>query len=354
MRIIHTADIHLGSPMDSKFPKEIAEVRRGELRKSFANLADYARDNGVKAVMLCGDVFDRDQPYKKDKDFFYSVVKSHPMVDFLYLRGNHDREASYEGVEIPNLKLFGTSWTKYSYENVDIYGIESCEENAVSMYATLELDPGKINIVMMHGQVSDVPGKDLVCIPKLRNRNINYLALGHIHMPSYTMLDERGVYAYSGCLEPRGFDELGQHFFNFIGANGKFFVKRVDGAERQILEYSVDISGLKDAYAAAERVKAQVQFNPKFIYRVNLTGEVDCDTDLFEDDVYSYLKDQCFFLIVRDRTKKKIDLASYEKDMSLKGEFVRYVTESGDFTDEEKQMIVHCGLRVLEGEDCDL
>ncbi|MCD8308018.1 MAG: DNA repair exonuclease [Clostridia bacterium] len=353
MRIIHTADIHLGSPMNS-LPKEVAETRKGELRNSFARMADFARDNGVKVVMLCGDVFDRDDRINVHKNFFYSVVRSHPSVDFLYLRGNHDRTASYEGVDIPNLKLFGTSWTRYSYDNVDIYGIESCDENAVSMYSTLSLDPGRINIVMMHGQVSDNTGKDLVCIPRLRNRGINYLALGHIHVPSYTMLDERGVYAYSGCLEPRGFDELGPHYFNLICSNGKLYVKCVPSAERQIMECSVDISGIKDAYSAAEKVRGQVQFNPKFIYRVNLTGEVDCDTDLFEEDVTRYLKDACYYLEVKDRTRKKVDLSVYGKDMSLKGEFVRYVTESSEYTDEEKQMILHCGLKVLEGEDCDL
>ncbi len=354
MRIIHTADIHLGSQIESKFTKEISEILRRELKNCFARMADYARDNGVSVVMLCGDVFDRDDRIGGVRNFFYSVVKSHPNVDFLYLRGNHDREFAYEELNIPNLKLFGTSWTKYSYGNVDIYGIESCDENAESMYSTLETDPSKVNIVMMHGQVSDATGKDLVCIPRLRNKNINYLALGHIHIPSYCKLDERGVYAYSGCLMPRGFDELGPHYFNLIGINGQQYVKRVESSERQVLEYSVDISGLKDAYAAAELVKSQVKFDTRFIYRINLTGEVDCDTELFEDDVYTYLKDMCFFLVVRDLTRKKVDIAAYEKDMSLKGEFVRYVTESQDYTDEEKQMILHCGLRVLGGEECDL
>ncbi|MCD8293790.1 MAG: metallophosphoesterase [Clostridia bacterium] len=353
MRIIHTADIHLGSKMDSRFPKELAETRKGELRNSFARMADYAAANSVKVVMLCGDVFDMDKPYKKDKDFFYSVVRNHPSVDFLYLKGNHDRETEYEGEDIPNLKTFSTSWTRYSYENVDIYGIESSDENAVSMYSTFSADPSRINIVMMHGQVSDRTGKDLVCIPRMRNKNINYLALGHIHKYSYSPLDTRGVYAYSGCLEGRGFDELGPHYFYLISTNGGIHVKAVPSAERQILETDADISGLKDAYTAAERVKQQVAFNKDWIYRINLTGEIDCDTDLFEADVRKYLSNLCFYLEVKDRTKKKIDLAAYEKDTSLRGEFVRLVCES-DLPDEDKQMIVHCGLKVLEGEDCDL
>ena len=90
MKIIHTADIHLGSRMDSKFNKEIANERKAELRNTFKRLVEYAKDNGVSLIMLCGDMFDSDRPFKKDKDFFYSVVTANPDIDFLYLKGNHD------------------------------------------------------------------------------------------------------------------------------------------------------------------------------------------------------------------------------------------------------------------------
>ena len=82
MKIIHAADIHLGSKMDSKFPKEIADKRKTEIRNTFSRMVDYATDNGVPVIILAGDVFDYDIPFKKDKDFFYSVVKKHPQIAF--------------------------------------------------------------------------------------------------------------------------------------------------------------------------------------------------------------------------------------------------------------------------------
>ena len=42
MKIIHTADIHLGSRMDSRFSKEIANERKAELRNTFKRLVEYA------------------------------------------------------------------------------------------------------------------------------------------------------------------------------------------------------------------------------------------------------------------------------------------------------------------------
>ena len=35
LKLIHCADVHLGSKMEAKLPKEKAEERRGEVRKTF-------------------------------------------------------------------------------------------------------------------------------------------------------------------------------------------------------------------------------------------------------------------------------------------------------------------------------
>lgn len=180
MKIIHAADIHLGSKMDSKFPKEIADKRKTEIRNTFSRMVDYATDNGVPVIILAGDVFDYDIPFKKDKDFFYSVVKKHPQIDFLYLKGNHDL-GGYVCEDIKNLKTFGSRWTAFEYGDIVISGIEMTGDNATSLYSSLELNPDKKNIIVLHGQIADTMGVEKVCLKKLRNKNIDYLALGHVH-----------------------------------------------------------------------------------------------------------------------------------------------------------------------------
>ena len=90
MKIIHAADIHLGSKMDTRLGKDKAKERKAELRDSFDRMADYAESNDVSVIMLSGDVFDSDDPSKKDKESFYATVRAHPNIDFLYLKGNHD------------------------------------------------------------------------------------------------------------------------------------------------------------------------------------------------------------------------------------------------------------------------
>ena len=122
LKMIHCADIHLGSKIEAKLPKAKAEERRGELRATFQRMVDYAKREGVRAILLSGDVFDSDRPLKRDKEFFYDVVKGNPEIDFLYLRGNHDGEESYVEEGLKNLKTFLGEWSAYTYEDVTVSG----------------------------------------------------------------------------------------------------------------------------------------------------------------------------------------------------------------------------------------
>ena len=63
MKIIHSADIHLGAPING-FPKTVSDERKREVRNTFLRMVDFARQQGVKVIMLSGDVFDRDKPFK--------------------------------------------------------------------------------------------------------------------------------------------------------------------------------------------------------------------------------------------------------------------------------------------------
>jgi DNA repair exonuclease SbcCD nuclease subunit len=349
MKIIHTADIHLGSKMDSKFPKEISDVRKSELRATFQRMVTYAEQNGIKLILLAGDVFDSDSPFKKDKEFFYSVVRSHSQIDFLYLRGNHDCASAYEGEQLANLKLFGESWTSYVYDNVCITAIEQTRQNATSLYSTLALQPSLHNIVMLHGQIGDASGYGKIQLVKLREKNINYLALGHVHSFAQGKLDDRGIYAYSGCLEGRGFDETGEKGFVVYDTEAREKCLFVPFAERKITEQEVDITGLTDAYAVVQRIKEQVRFSKRDIYRVVLVGDVEGETDELAQDVQTYLKDSCCFLEVKDKSRRKIDSKAYEGDISLRGEFVRAVCANTQLSEEDKVKIISYGLKALDG-----
>ena len=95
MKFLHLADVHLGSKIEAKLPQDKTEERKSGIRAAFKNAIEYAAKTDIKVVVLAGDMFDSDRPFKKDKEFFYSVVRNNPNIDFLYLRGNHDVMESY-------------------------------------------------------------------------------------------------------------------------------------------------------------------------------------------------------------------------------------------------------------------
>lgn len=208
MKIIHVSDLHLGSKIGA-FPKEIANQRKNLIRERFRYVVNYASQNDIKIILLTGDIFDSDSPIKKDKDFFYEIIKDNSEIDFLYLKGNHDSNSAHNRT-LPNLKLFNNEWKLYRYGNVAISGIEMDESNFKSLYSTLLLDKNDVNIVLLHGQVSNTIAPNNINLKSLNDKNINYLALGHVHQYQSGILENDTYYVYPGCLVGRGFDETGQ------------------------------------------------------------------------------------------------------------------------------------------------
>ena len=348
MKLIHTADIHLGTKNSGKFPKETADKIKEDLRRSFSETAEYARKNGIPAILLCGDVFDSDTPFKKDKEFFYGVVRAFSDIKVFYLKGNHDFGG--ENDEKPeNLYTFSSEWTTYDLGGIKISGAEISGENRSSIYSSLNLGEEDFNVVMLHGQVGS-NGKDGINLTKLRDKYIDYLALGHVHSYSAGKLDERGIYAYSGCLSGRGYDETGKKGFVVLDTDGKKAkAEFVPFAKREIIETDVDVSGIKDGYEAETRVEQAIKFSSADVYRINLTGKISADVEDFAEDVRSRFADKCLYLSVKDKTEREADYSAYKYDKTLRGEFIRTVLGS-DYAEEDKIRIITYGLKALKGE----
>lgn len=353
MKFIHTADIHLGSKIEN-LPNDIRLKKKSEVRASFMKAVEYAKYDGVSAILISGDLFDSDTPSFKDKDFFINVVLNNPDIDFLYLKGNHDISGDF-GVTLPeNLKTFSNEWTYYDYGNVTVAGIEICKENSSSLYSTLSLDKNRKNIVMLHGEVADNSGLCKVNLLKLKDKNIDYLALGHYHDYLVKKLDDRGVYAYSGCLEGRGFDEFGKKGFVVLNETEDSFNQTfIENEQRLFTKYSLDVSNQKDAYSTAVFVKDKIKNSSKDIVRVEIYGEVDFDNEGLEKEIETVLSSSFYYLTVKNKTVRKFDLSSIQTDASLKGEFMRLVLADETLSNEQKNKIITVGLKALSNQKID-
>lgn len=155
MKLIHCADLHLDSRLNTHLGREQAKRRRDELLRNFARLAAYAEGNGVEAVLIAGDLFDRDTVSALAKNTVLSVIAAHPQIRFYYLRGNHDSGDYTDSTRPQNLFLFGNRWRSFregADGRISVTGIELTRENTSYALSTLHLDPGRFNIVMLHGQ----------------------------------------------------------------------------------------------------------------------------------------------------------------------------------------------------------
>ena len=349
MRIIHAADIHLGSKIESKFSSEISTKRRKEILDTFSRMVSYAKENGVEAIILAGDVFDKDKPAIKDKEFFYKTIKNNPEIDFLYLKGNHDIEGSYEDTSIPNLKTFtSNNITTYSYGNIDISGIEMINENYRSFYSKISLNKDRINIFVLHGDDSNTFGLNKIRIDSLINKGIDYLALGHCHSYKEDKIDGRGRYAFSGCLEGRGFDECGEKGFILLDIDKEVKSTFIPFARRTIHEINVDLSGSSDLVDAKAKVDAEVKdINKDDILLINLVGNLPVNAEISSEDIKVYLDGKFYFVYIKNKTSTLIRLEDYVNDKSLIGEFVRGVYANEEYDDETKQKVLSIGIKLI-------
>lgn len=359
MKIIHCGDLHLDSKMESILPKEKAKERKNEILMTFLRMIDFARKNWVSHIIIAGDLFDTQNVSAKVRNTVLEAIRTNPGITFLYLKGNHDSRNFMSNMpDCPdNLKFFGEQWTSYEYEGVVFTGVELTEKNSSTVYDSLILDGRRTNIVIMHGQ--EVPsGKPddapVIRLKELRDKNIDYLALGHIHSYKEIVLDARGRYAYCGCLDGRGFDECGEKGFVLLDVeNGTISSEFIPMASRRLYDKVVDVTGLESSVQMIKKIEEAVaSITEDSLVKITLTGRLSMDVEKDIKYLEQFLLDRFYFGRVKDVTKIELHYEDYQYDASLKGEFIRNVLNSY-MNEKEKEQIIMCGLKALALEEPD-
>lgn len=364
MKYIHCADLHLDSKMNANLDKESAKERKGEILHTFERMVAYAAKNKVSAILIAGDMFDRKNISATTRNTVLYHIAGNKEITFYYLQGNHDHDNFLSGLEeIPgNLKLFGPQWRTYSEAGgrIAISGIELSPENAGSAYLSLILDPQKFNIVILHGQEAEGAMKDraeTINLKALRNKGIDYLALGHIHAYKKEQLDARGAYCYPGCLEGRGFDECGDHGFVVMDVDedtGRYTHQFIPFAQRKLYTVNVDVTGCRTTAEMIARAKLALQdagCSDDSLIKIVLKGMLDVECEKDVTYLLSRFRPRFYFVKVYDETTLKIDIDDYLLDESLKGEYVRQVMADASLSEEDKKIIIRYGLQAITGEE---
>jgi len=353
MKIIHTADLHLDSRLETNMDRTKAKNRRKELITAFENTVDFAVKNSVRLFIIAGDMFDSGRVTEDTVTTVSSIIAGAEGVDFLVLSGNHDSTNPFMLLStLPkNLHFFSDNWQYYEYDNVTVGGINITEHNVNVVAGGPDFDKDRYNIAVMHGDIAlDIR------LTNLRLKNIDYLALGHLHEHSSGKFDERGTYAYSGCLESRGFDECGKKGFVLLDTDKRSFEFVSQYNLRTMYQIPVDISGLFNYAQIKDAVAKELSHygaEEKDMVKIVLTGSYTLETVKDLPQLEAFLKNNFFFSKVKDNSTMQINIDEYRHDISLKGEFVRQVLSS-DLADNEKDSIILCGIRLIRGEEAEV
>ena len=362
MRLIHCADWHLDAKMETGLDSVRARERRVELLLTFSHLIEVAEREGASAVLLAGDLFDSDRATEKTRRFVGDAIASHPALTFVSVRGNHDASLLplFEG-NVPPANWHdlsdGEGWGRVALgEGVAVYG-RTCPKTPEDYDSLAVSDGDTFRIVLLHGQVSGglATGEDRIALGRLTDRGIDCLALGHEHSARCEVLDARGVWAYAGCPEGRGFDECGDKGCMLIDTDrrGTEAVRFLSLCRRRLHEIPVLLDGCTsfgDVYARVTDAVATIDSCD--MVKVVLTGEIA--PEVVRDTVHlsRVLNERFYFARVKDECRLLLRPEDYLGDISLKGEFIRTVLAS-PLSDEQKQRTILAGLRALRGEEVD-
>ena len=350
MKILHTSDLHLNSPLTGSLPSDKARIRRRELALSLPKLISCAKDSACSAIIISGDLFDGEAPDKREVEAVLFSISESREISFFYLPGNHEGEALLgSGLTLPkNLFVFGKERTYFRAEGIVIAGRSRL---SVDMYSSLELNPAEKNIIVLHGEPTDrISLPDGLGIKDAVGRGIDYAALGHYHTASSYRIDSRGVAVYCGSPFSRGFDECGDRGFILLDTEklGDYKFVPLEGRRAHILE--VNVNGASDYRGLISLCKESLStVSPSDMVRLRLIGKRAPELWIDTEDIRSLLSEEVFYLEVADSTTLAINPQDYRYDKSLKGEFLRLVYSRDDLDELTKERVISTGLFALLG-----
>ena len=369
-KIIHTADVHLDAPF-SLLDVQKAQMRKNELRETFASIVLLAKSEKADLVLIAGDLFDSGFVTKETMALLVSLFSSAPECRFVIAPGNHDYiwgRSPYKKEGFPqNVYIFDKeqiSCFSFPEIGVDVYGYafasEGYSENPFSGKPTL--DRSRINILLAH---ADVGGRSKYCpiaVSDIAKSGFDYIALGHIHQGGKVNTAGTTYYAYSGCPEGRSFDECGAKgviIADFSKNTGKLtatFTNKRTG-KRRFEKINVDITGVTSQETLTARVKESIEkegYGLDVLLRVRLTGRISPEVTLRPEKLKAYALG-VFYLEVEDASVPLLGYEELKNDISIRGAFFRELLPLLESENEEERRTaadaLRYGLAALDGDD---
>jgi DNA repair exonuclease SbcCD nuclease subunit len=272
-RFVHTADIHLDSPLKGLTGQEggAADRIRTATREAFDALIGQAIQDEANFAIIAGDLYDGDwRDYQTGLFFARQMGRlAQAGIPVFLLYGNHDAESQItRRLVLPeNVKAFSARKPE-TFElkqlRVTLHGQSFRQRDITDNLVLAYPNPvaGMFNIGVLHTGLGGMGGHANYApcsLDDLVNKGYDYWALGHVHQGG--VLHERPHVVFPGNLQGRHIRES--------GPKGAYLITVEDGEVAELAPLAVDVvrwslitvtvDGCARAVEVVDRVRAAIE-----------------------------------------------------------------------------------------------
>lgn len=272
-RFVHTADIHLDSPLRSLSLRNpsLAELIGESTRRALVAIVDLCIAEQVDALIIAGDLYDGDQTSMKTARFLAAQMQrlAEAGIAVYTIRGNHDAlsRITQELILPPSVKVYSDRAEAVEVEKgglgIAIHGLSFARPQAPESLLPKYRGPlpDRINIGIMHTSLAGAPGHDVYApcsLADLQASGFDYWALGHIHQRSQHA--GRSAVVMPGMPQGRDINEAGPKSVSLVTVHDD---RRITIEERftglaEFARVAVDLSATTTWFDAVEAIEKAV------------------------------------------------------------------------------------------------
>jgi exonuclease SbcD len=269
LKILHTADLHLDSPLASLAMRDPALRHRvgTASRQVLEHIVTFCIKEGVAALLIAGDLYDRAERSMKTAAFLARQMErlNGRGIQVFYIKGNHDAENPAAGeMQLPsNVHVFDGHGGKVQLKDTDVWvhGVSFGQAHAPHSLLPKFGDPvpGAINVAMLHTSLAGAAGHDVYApcsVSELAAKGFDYWALGHVHKRQ--VHSESPWVVMPGTPQGRDIGEEGRKSATLLTIdNGAILVSEVPTSHVEFRRIDCDITGHADD-SAVERYLSEL------------------------------------------------------------------------------------------------
>jgi DNA repair exonuclease SbcCD nuclease subunit len=350
LRLLHTADVHLGARHTDL--GEQAAAQRERQFAAFKATIDLALAEKVDVVLIAGDLFDSNSQPKRSVDRVVAELRrlAESKIRTVIIPGTHDvydRSSVYRANDIPAMAAATPGdemVTVLTPDRPDVH-LTACDaviharvfdrrRAPQSPLKDLQVGSDKRatwNIGLLHAAVS-IPGRTdgddiVVTREEIAATGLDYLALGHWHSP------QRGTagavpYAYSGAPEPVAVDQDKAGKVLLVSLDNALGQKAVAIEERQVgrtkfEKAEVDAAGIASQPALVDRLNARA--DKDLVLDVRIVGVKPDELDIDVDEIEAQVRASFLKVRVRDLSLPAMTEGALPPPDTIAGAFIREV-----------------------------